>query len=385
MYPGPLPFGERSEFANMTHEAIEGRIQGIWDRVTFNELKDKLPKILRDKVIGVRMNKLQTKIYDFIEQMLVDDFDEGADRWKLEEWKQARTVRILQAVTNPRLILDNDATFGVTKLPNKGKKNRAVIDAIKKMSKSRDSDSPKLKEACKIAENLATCSGKYKSKDGKKKNVIIYTIFVGNVDVIGSDDPNYPGLLLYSSKGVQLDPICITGNNPPKTEQREARINEFKNWNPEKEKCGKILVATLGSIAEAVSLHKNERDEAVCQHVIYLERNYNAGQFMQSKYRVYRIGSDKRKPIQYYYLKSLRNTSTGGTVNTIDEDIHVRVRDREQVMHKLLADRMHLVDPVSMEVETHTDKNGRKQPWGPGEAFDDIRARTIKRMKKKSK
>ena len=343
-----------------------------------------MPKSIPDIEIPVTMNKLQEKIYNWIELDSASELEEGADKWKLEEWKQAKTVRILQASTNPRLILDDDSTFGVKKLTKRIPSNRKIVNEIDKLAKN--DVTPKLKKVCQIAEDLATCSGKYKSKDGTKKNVIIYTLFVGNVDILGSNDSRNPGFLTWhSKKNIFLDPICITGNNPTTTKEREKRITQFKNWDPDQEKCGKILIATLGSIAEAVSLHKNDKCQAVCQHVIYLERSFNAGQFMQSKYRVRRIGSDKRKPIQYYYLKSVKNARrAGGVVDTIDEDVHVTLAQRERDMHRLLSDPMHLLAPVIMEVETHKDKAGRKLPWGHDITFDQIQKRIQKRLNKKS-
>ena len=234
----------------------------------------------------------------------------------IEDWKQAKIVRALQAVTNPRLILENDETFQIASM-KKNKQNAKRIEKIRKMSKDpKQKITPKIKKACQIAECLISGKGKYRSDDKKKKNVIIYTLFRGNVELIaGDDDVNEPGYLS------NYDPIWITGEL--KDKEREDRINDFKNWNPDEENEGKILVATVGSIAEAVSLHKNEKGEAVCQDVIYLERGYNAWQYMQSKYRVYRIGSDKRKPIQYYIIQSEleRADKQTGSVPTMDHDI----------------------------------------------------------------
>ena len=178
------------------------------------------------------------------------------------------------------------------------------------------------------------------------------------------------------------DPIVISGDIPTESNiktgivGRDDLIDIFKNSK------GKILIATLGSIAESVSLHKNDKDEAVCQHVIYLERDYNAGQYMQSKYRVYRIGSDKRKPIQYYIIQSEleRADKQTGSVPTMDHDIDRILEQRERTMHRLLVDPVRL-RPVSLEVETHNE-NGKKVPWGPGESYSDIRKRIQKQMKK---
>ena len=372
LFPDDEVFGTRQEYQALTEEDIEGKILSFWDRVGFNQLKTKLPKILLEP-IRVKMNALQEEIYDDIESDLAEE-NEGPDKWTLEEWKQAKIVRTLQAVTNPRLILENDETF---KIPaqKKVKKYAKRIEKIRKMAKDpKQKVTPKIKKACEIAECLIKGTGKYRSKDGKKKNVIIYTLFRGNVEVIGSDDQKEPGYLAH------YEPICITGEL--KDKDREDRISKFKDWNPDVKKQGKVLVATVSSIAEAVSLHKNDRDEAVCQHVIYLERNYNAGQFMQSKYRVYRIGSDKRKPIQYYFLKSIYRNG----LPTIDLDVNNRLDQREKRMHKLLSDPMHL-SQVEMEVEDNKDARTKKKvPWDENESHDDIIERVKKlRDKKKSK
>jgi hypothetical protein len=105
---------------------------------------------------------------------------------------------------------------------------------------------------------------------------------------------------------------------------------------------------------------------------------------MQSKYRVYRIGSDKKKPIQYYIIQSELERAVGtGSVPTMDHDIDRVLERRENIMHELLADQFHL-HKISLEVETHKDeKTGRKVPWGPGESYSDIRKRIQKQMKKK--
>jgi len=308
--------------------------------------------------------------------------DEGLDRSTIEDWKHAYVVRVLQTMSNPRLMLENDPTFGTTKLSSVG--HAGIVKKIKKMSV--DDATPKLKKAAQIAVHLATCSGKYKNNaekmlcqklrhDGKKKNVLIYTIFVGNVETLTSNDKKNPGYL------ADLDPIWVTGELKPK--EREEKINKFKNWNPEKQKHGKILVATLASLSESVSLHKNDKGEAVCQNVIYLERDYNAGQYMQSKYRVYRIGSDKKKPIQYYIIQSELERAVGtGSVPTMDHDIDRVLERRENIMHELLTDQFHL-HKISLDVETYKDEDSkRKVPWGPGESYSDIRKRIQKQMKK---
>ena len=45
-----------------------------------------------------------------------------------------------------------------------------------------------------------------------------------------------------------------------------------------------VLVANPAACSESISLH------TVCHHAIYLDRNYNAGQYLQSEDRVHRLG-----------------------------------------------------------------------------------------------
>lgn len=75
----------------------------------------------------------------------------------------------------------------------------------------------------------------------------------------------------------------------------------------------------MGSIAESVSLHK------ACQYAVYLERSFNAGQYMQSLSRIYRIGSDKNKPIQFHFLQSVFRD---GRTDTIDGRIDIVLKER---------------------------------------------------------
>ena len=325
LYPSGEIFGTRSDFENLllspdAEKEIGKKINGIWHRVTLNELKKQLPKTYEISV-PVRMDKLQQDVYDLIISQ-IKLMDEGMVREKAAEWKAAKIIRLLQAVTNPRLMLENDSTFNVKKLTGT-RENVEVLKTIAKMSKTEIS--PKIVKAGAIAKDLITGKGTFKEKN--QRNVIIYTLFRGNAFILEKILKKYK-------------PLVVTGEFP--LEKREERILEFKKWNPAKEKHGRVLIATLGSIAEAVSLHlyreKNGVGRTVCQDVIYLERSYNAGQWIQSLFRVYRIGSKKSKPITYYTLES----TTTDNLGTIDHDIDSTLTIRKRRMEELLNDRMQL-------------------------------------------
>ena len=102
------------------------------------------------------------------------------------------------------------------------------------------------------------------------------------------------------------------------------RIQEFKDDpNP------RVLIATPASLAESVSLHINSKTkEKVCSHAIYLDRNFNGAQFMQSMDRIHRLGM-KTDEVVYHLILAKR---------TIDEKIDQRLKEKWDAMSFALND-----------------------------------------------
>ena len=121
------------------------------------------------------------------------------------------------------------------------------------------------------------------------RKVIIWTTFVDNSEIL---------IQLLD----EFDPIVINGtvaknSDEDPVDNREIRIEDFKNdINP------RVLIATASSIGESVSLHKNLKGQTVCADAIYLERNYNGAQFMQSMDRIHRIGMDPDTQVNYHFI-----------------------------------------------------------------------------------
>ena len=176
----------------------------------------------------------------------------------------------------------------------------------------------------------------------ENKNVIIWCVFRYNV--------RYLAELLKDE-----DPIVISGDIPTESNiktgivGRDDLIDIFKNSK------GKILIATLGSIAESVSLHKDKHGEPVCQNAIYLERSFHAGQFMQSVFRLYRIGSDPDLPVKNIHVLSRFSNRN----STIDATVHQRLRERSDRMFDLLNDNSRL---IPMELDSDEDEKKEAIP-----------------------
>ena len=134
-------------------------------------------------------------------------------------------------------------------------------------------------------------------------------------------------------------------------DEQEQIVEDFKDWNFKNGK-GKILIATIGTLGESISLHR-KGNKHVCNHAIFLERNYDAGKYMQALHRIYRIGSDKTKPVRYYIFMSKFANSTEDTVDDIIDGI---LEGRITRLYELLGDNFVLA-PLSLDDEDDKYEN----------------------------
>ena len=82
-------------------------------------------------------------------------------------------------------------------------------------------------------------------------------------------------------------PALVHGGMPSEVGQpnaprvREKELERFRHDDA----CG-VLLANPAAMSEGISLHH------VCHDAIYLDRTFNAGQFLQSVDRIHRLGLD---------------------------------------------------------------------------------------------
>ena len=294
------------------HDEISKRTNFLWTRVTNDHLKKDMPQILPEQSISVKMSPEQEAIYAAIERDIWETRDRYTPSIDLFQFRKNRVLRLLQCVSNPHTMLHKDLIYDLDKFRSNDLNTNSNLDSYTEVP-------PKISEAAKRALAIAN----------KNKNVVIWTIFVKNVEMLCEEIKRLDS---------RYDPIGISGDVPTSfsvrrdIQNREALIDKFK------ESTNGILVATVGSVAESISLHKT------CRNAIYLERSFNAGQYMQSLSRIYRIGSDKKKPVQFTFLKSVFSDGTG----TIDNKIEIVLKERIKQMHKLLNDEFK-IHPLELE------------------------------------
>lgn len=189
---------------------------------------------------------------------------------------------LLQLVSNPALLAAHRSRFD----------DADLIACLQ-------SDSPKLAYVCYRARHLVA--------QGHK--VLIWSGFVQNVELLA---------LRLLDLGADYIHGGVETGSEEEDETRENKIARFHN-----DPNAMVLVANPAAAFEGISLH------TVCHHALYLDRNYNAAQFLQSADRIHRLGlpPDQKTFIEFVY-----------SPGTIDESVNRRLAFKIDQMESALRD-----------------------------------------------
>lgn len=269
----------------------------------------------------VEMNSEQKEIYDFLNELAADIYN----HWELEfsfVMMKAIMIRKMQASANPKLL--NKSLLSVYE--NIKSELFNYDEEYELNSEQYESELKELGLAGEIIDREIAASrvgsiikdynrGKYiiqknqravditKELLSENKKVILWDVFVENMRVLKD--------MISSQLNVSVGII----NGSVVGEERQAVIDSFR------EEKLKVLIASPATLAESISLHK------CCQNAIYVNRNYNAAQFIQSKNRIHRINMPEGTTATYNFLIN---------IETIDEAINERLELKEARMLKIL-------------------------------------------------
>jgi hypothetical protein len=136
---------------------------------------------------------------------------------------------------------------------------------------------------------------------------------------------NFPGNLLDLEQQLAgLRPAIVYGAIPsledarPGMRTRERELDRFRNDSD----C-LVLLANPAALGEGASLHH------ACHHAVYLDRTFNAGQYLQSLDRIHRLGLAPDTETHVTLLIA---------ADTIDERVNRRVLDKTRRLAGMLAD-----------------------------------------------
>jgi SNF2 family DNA or RNA helicase len=202
-------------------------------------------------------------------------------------------LRLLQLVSNPMLLSKE-------KISHEG----LLAEILS------DEDSPKIAYVCNRARQLAM--------EGKK--TLIWSAFVDNVELISER---------LSDLGADFIHGGVEAGSEEEDQTREHKIKRFHDVD-----SAMVLVANPAACSEGISLH------TVCHHAIYLDRNFNAAQFLQSEDRIHRLGllADQETIIEIVCCP-----------DTVDEVVDSRLKSKVQKMAEVLDDPSLMYDPVVLD------------------------------------
>ncbi len=282
LYPGPEYNGKR-----------------FWVRTTKKELGLPVPKI---KLINVDMSKPQIALYTKVLNPLLASLKNNSSI-NFSNAKKIRSsiIKLIQISSNPVLVTRRQEEEGDIILGENIDYNihRALV------KEEQEGGSAKIRYACNEARRLA--------KQGKK--TLIWSYFRWNIEYLGKyllKDLNAE----YIHGGVQM------GDNDDELESRKYKIKKFKDKNSD---C-MVLVANYASCAEGISLHH------VCHNAIYIDRSFQADQYLQSIDRICRLGNNDEKNILILQNK------IPNTLKNIDLTVNHSLQNKIDSMGNFLND-----------------------------------------------
>lgn len=279
---------------------------------------------LREPLVNIKysfMSDEQRRIYDFLDG-LVTDF---SNRWETEFsyiLMKAILIRKMQVSANPKLLSKSlSSTFDeikcqlfsfddATEINNEELEELKIkFDIADKeiMNELRKSDVGNLvkqfiSNRYLVNKNLMAVNI-VKELISQNKKVVLWDVFVGNMEALEN--------MINSQLNIETG--LINGNVVG--EERQLIIDKFRNGNLQ------VLIASPATLAESISLHK------CCQNAIYVNRKYNAAQFIQSKDRIHRINMPNGTTAEYYFLINH---------DSVDEAVAERLEIKEKRMLRIL-------------------------------------------------
>jgi SNF2 family DNA or RNA helicase len=276
---------------DVNEQNVTQKIRRMYVRTTKRELGLDDPVIVRTPI---PLSEPQKALYDLMRSEELRQFHniDNSDRQFFRHLGQSY-MRMLQVVSNPALLL---------------KTSYAFPDALREAIEYGESN--KIKYILIRARQLA--------REGKK--LLIWSGFVENVESLSQK---------LSDLGARFIHGGVDAGSEEEENTRERIVKEFHD-DPNMS----VLVANPAACSEGISLH------TVCHHAIYLDRNYNAAQYLQSMDRIHRLGLPPNTTTTIEIVQAPQ---------TIDDLVDTRLLQKIRRMQEVLEDESLNVEPVTVD------------------------------------
>jgi len=299
-------------------ERLKTNLSPYFMRIRKQDLE--LPEVI-EQYEEIPMGIIQSEIYSFIEDL---SFNLKHTKYTQHEFDfiiRATLIRLRQAAINPSLLseslerslFEDEDVYDLSL----GKQREDLLNEVEEELFDQDfRNKVKQYEKEETPPKFIFTLEKIKSIIRGKEKVIVWTTFKGNSrlmeKILQKEKINYRVL-----------------NGDIGLSEREKTVEKFDNID---NKEFSVIIANPYAVGEAISLQKG------CNNAIYLERDYNCSNFIQSKDRIHRVGS-RFSSINYHYVIS---------EDSIDEVINKRLKFKVERMSELVDDDIpffKLVDP----------------------------------------
>jgi SNF2 family DNA or RNA helicase len=209
---------------------------------------------------------------------------------------------LLEAATNPMLLSAgsddaDDAEFRHPPLELQG--NEPLMDLLRSYHLH---ETPwKYEMVSRIVSDAAS----------RGEKVLVWSSFVRNLKALSRYLKEYKPAMIHGG-------VPSESANGTSGVTREAELIRFRTDAD----CF-VLLANPAACGEGISLHHD------CHHAVYLDRTFNAGQFLQSQDRIHRLGLADDVITRFTLLQSL---------SSIDESVNKRLEDKVRSLSLLMDD-----------------------------------------------
>jgi SNF2 family DNA or RNA helicase len=276
---------------------LTNRLRPLFARTNKDELGLD-PPLLRVEL--VQMKPIQSEIYEAIRTRMRRAVGVSAHQRAQLGDLNGVVMYLLEAATNPALLgpVLGGAPSTIAWPPNPVPPGSTLFDRVRDYSRF-ETPAKFEKLAALVAANAS-----------RGRKTLVWSNFVTNlrelVDRVLA--PHHPALI-YGGIPSNDDPYAVT---------RESELRNFR----ENADC-MVLLANPAAMSEGVSLHH------VCHDAIYLERTFNAGQYLQSLDRIHRLGLAPGTETRITFLVCR---------HTIDETVDGRIRVKAVRLAEMLSD-----------------------------------------------
>jgi hypothetical protein len=143
------------------------------------------------------------------------------------------------------------------------------------------------------------------------EKVLVWSSFVRNLKLLARHLREFNPAMIHGG-------VPTEESNNSNAVTREAELNRFR-----RDPACTVLLANPAACGEGISLHHE------CHHAVYLDRTFNAGQFLQSQDRIHRLGVREDVTTRFTLLQS---------EGSVDDTVNARLADKVQALARLMND-----------------------------------------------